>query len=67
MFSFYFPIEKWITNIDKDGNESFIAISYKIKFTDRARFMTSSLLNLVDNLAEEFQKINCNDCDYVLE
>ena len=38
--------------IDKDGNESVVTISYKIKIIDGARFMASSLSNLVDNLAE---------------
>ena len=38
--------------IDRDGNESVVTISYKIKFIDSARFMGSSISNLVDNLAE---------------
>ena len=37
------PIEKEVTKIDKDGNEDFVTISYKIKFVDSARFMASSL------------------------
>ena len=45
-------IEKVVTNIDKDGNRSIVTISYKIKFIDSAKFMASSLSNLVDNLAE---------------
>ena len=43
---FSLPIEKEVTNIDKDGkdgNESNVTISYKIKFIDSARFMASSL------------------------
>ena len=51
--------EKEVTNIDKYGNESIVNISYKIKFIDSARFMASSLSNLVDNLAEVIQKIKC--------
>ena len=39
---FSVPIEKEVTNIDKDGNESVVTISYKIKFIDSARFMVSS-------------------------
>ena len=39
----------------------------KIKFIDSARFMASSLSNLVDNLAERIQKINCKDYDCSLE
>ena len=52
------PIKKEITKIDKDGNESVDNISYKIKYTDSARFMATSLSNLVDNLAERFIKLN---------
>ena len=33
-----------------------------MKFIDSARFMASSLLNLVDNLAEGIHKINDYDC-----
>ena len=43
------------TNIDKDGNENVVTISYKIKFIDSARNMASS--NLADNLAEGNHKI----------
>ena len=36
--NFSVPIEKEVREIDKDGNESVITISYKIKFMDSARF-----------------------------
>ena len=36
--NFLVPIEKEVREIDKDGNESVITISYKIKFMDSARF-----------------------------
>ena len=39
--SFSVPIEKEVTNIDKDGNESVVTISYKMKFIDSSRFMAS--------------------------
>ena len=39
----FVPIEKEVTNIDKDGNESFVTICYKIKFIDNARFMAISI------------------------
>ena len=53
--------------IDKDGNEDITTVSYKIKFIDSARFMASSLSNLVDNLAEGIRKIKCKDCNCFLE
>ena len=60
-------IEKEIRKVDKDGNEDIITISYKIKFIDSARFMVSSLSNLVNNLAEGIHKIKYKDCDCFLE
>ena len=54
---FSVPIKKEVKNIYNDGNESVVTISYKIKFIDSARFMASSLLNLIDNLAEGIHKI----------
>ena len=60
-------IEKEVTKIDKDGNESVATISDKIKCIDSAIFMASSLSNLVDNLAEGIHKVKCKDFDYFLE
>ena len=60
-------IKNEIIKIDKDGNESVTTISYKIKLIDRARFMSSSLSNLLDNLTERIHKIKCKDCDSFLE
>ena len=46
----------------------FIAtVSQKINFIDSARFMASSLSNLIDNLAEEIHKTKCKDYDCFLE
>ena len=36
-------IKKELTQIDKDGNESVVTISYKIKFIESRRFMATSL------------------------
>ena len=60
-------IEKEVIKIDKDGNESVVTISYKIKFVDHPRFMPSSLPNLVANNVEGIQKIKCKEYDCFLE
>ena len=52
--------------IDKDGNESVVTISYKIR-SYSARFMAASLSNLVDNLTAGIHKVKRNDRDYILE
>ena len=49
--NFLVPIEK-----QHDNGKM---ITYKIRFKDSYRFMSSSLSNLVDNLAD----INCEKCD----
>ena len=64
---FTIPIEKEVTETDKDGNESVVTTSYKRKFIDSGRFMATLLSNLVDNLTEGIHKIKCKDCDYFLE
>ena len=47
--TFYIPIKRVVTKIDKDDDESVVTISYKITFIDNARFIATSLSNLVDN------------------
>ena len=64
---FCVPIEKIVIKIDKDGNESAVTILSKIKFVDSARFRTTSLSNLVDNLTEGIRKTKYKDCDCFLE
>ena len=64
--TFPVPIKKEITITNKDGNESVVTKSYKITFTDSARFMTTSLSNLADNLGEGIHKIKCKDCNCFL-
>ena len=56
------PIKKEITKKDKDGNDKTKKISYKIKFKDSYRFMSSSLSNLIDNLSEGLHNDRCMDC-----
>ena len=65
--SFSVPIKKEITKKDKDGNDKATKISYKIKFIDSFRFMSSSLSNLVDNLSEGLHNDRCIDCKSCLK
>ena len=65
--TFSVPIKNEVPKIDKDCNESAVTISYKIKFIDSARFMASSLSNLVDHLAKRIPKIKCKDSHCFLE
>ena len=61
------PIKKKITKKDKDGNDKITNVSYKIKFIDSFRFMSSSLSNLVDNLSEGLHNDRCKDCKSCLD
>ena len=65
--NFFVPIKQEITKIDKDCNERVATIFYTIKFIDSAKFIASSLSNLVDNLAEGIHKIKCKDSDCFLK
>ena len=60
--TFSVPIKKKIESKD-------LEITYKIKFIDSYRFMSSSLSKLVDNLSEGIHNNKCVDCksnfDYV--
>ena len=60
-------IQKEITKTDKDGNDKITKMSYKIKFIDSFRFMSSSLSNLVDNLSEGLHNDRCIDCKSCLD
>ena len=46
----------------KKGLDNGKSITYKIKFIDSFRFMSSSLSNLVDNLSEVLHCDKCIDC-----
>ena len=60
--TFSVPLKKKIENKD-------IEITYKIKFIDSYRFMSSSLSKVVDNLSEGIHNnkyVDCNSClDYI--
>ena len=58
--TFSVPIKKKIENKD-------LEITYKIKFIDSYRFMSSSLSKLVDNLSEGIHNNKCVDCNSCLD
>ena len=61
--TFSVPIEEEVKDINKDGNESVVTTSSKIKIIDSAIFMVTSLSSLVDNPIDVIHKIKCKDCD----
>ena len=63
--TFSVPIKKEIKKKDKDGNDKITKISYKIKFIDSFRFMSTSLSDLVDNSSEGLHK--CTYCKLHLD
>ena len=58
--TFLVPIKKKIKNKD-------LEITYKIKFIDSYRFISSSLSKLVDNLSEGIHNNKCLDCNSCLD
>ena len=58
--TFPVPIKKKIDNKD-------LEMTYKIKFIDSYRFMSSSLSKLVDNLSEGSHNNKCFDCESNLD
>ena len=60
--TFSVPVKKEIKKKDENGNEKITKISYKIKFIDSFRFMSTSLPNLVSNLSEGLHNDRCIDC-----
>ena len=65
--TFSVPIKKEITKKDKNGNDKITKISYKTKFIDSYRFMSTSLSNLVSNLSEGLHNDRCIDCKSCLD
>ena len=65
--TFSVPIKKETTKKDKNGNDQTAKISYKIKFVDSCRFMSTSLSNLVSNLSEGLPNDRCVDCKSCLD
>ena len=60
--TFSVPIKKEIKNKNK-----IIEITYKIKFINSFRFMSTSLSKLVDNLSEGLHNNRCVDCKSYLD
>ena len=58
--TFSVPLKKKIENKN-------IEITYKIKFIDSFRFVSSSLSKLVDNLSEGLHNNKCSDCKSCLD
>ena len=57
--TFTVPIEEGVTRINKNGERITKNISYILQFIHSARFMASSLSNLVNNLSEGLHRIKC--------
>ena len=55
--TFTVSIEKKVTRIDKNGKGITKKIFYRLQFIDSARFIGSSLSNLVNNLSEGIHNI----------
>ena len=51
----------------KKGLDNGKSITYRTKFIDNFRFMSSSLSNLVDNLSEGLNSDKCTDCKSCLD
>ena len=54
--------KKYITFSIKKELDNDNIITYKLKFFDSLRFMSSSLSSLVDNLSEGLHSDKCSDC-----
>ena len=57
--TFTVPVENEVTRINKNGEEVTKNIPYILRFIDSARFMASSLSNLVINFSEGIHRIEC--------
>ena len=60
--TFSVPVKKKITKKDKNANDKITKISYRVKFIDIYRFMSTSLSNLVSKLPDRLHNDRCIDC-----
>ena len=65
-YDYHFIIKESVPIKKKIGNKD-LEITYKVKFIDNYRFMSSSLSKLVDNLSEEIHNNKCSDCEFNLD
>ena len=56
---FFGPVERKVATIDKNQEENTNNLFCILPFTDSARFVASSLSNLVNNLSEGIHRIKC--------
>ena len=56
---FYSTNGREVTRNDRNGEEITKNISHILQFSDCARFMTSSLSNLVNNLSNKIHRFKC--------
>ena len=65
--TFSVPIKKETAKKDKDSNDKITKTSYKLKFIDGCRSMSTSLSNLVNNLPEGVHNDKCTNCKSCLD
>ena len=65
-YHYHFIIKESVPIKKKIGNKD-LEITYKVKFIDNYRFMSSSLSKLVDNLSEGIHNNKCSDCEFNLD
>ena len=57
--TFTVPTEKEVTRVNTNREEMMKNISYRLQLINIARFMASSLSNLVNDLSEGIHRIKC--------
>ena len=60
--TFSVPIKNEVNNYDGNDSKKKKKITYKLKFIDSFRFMSTSLSELIDNTSGIFKSIECKSC-----